>query len=142
MKATPKGKIRQKYGFEAPLIPAKTTKNKDYEISLQSLNEKFNIYNLLKGNPRDYYLVRVNGESMINIGINDGDTLIVNANKQPQNDSIVIASLNGEMLVKTLKLIDGKIYLIAQNDKFLPIEIFPEEHFQIKGIVEFVIHNL
>jgi DNA polymerase V len=140
MKATRKGKIKQKYGFEAPIFPAKASKNENYEIN--DIETNFNIYSMLKGNIRDYFLVRVNGESMQDIGISDGDTLVVNSKINALSNDIVIASLNGELLVKTLKIIDDKVYLISQNEKFLPIEIFPEENFKIHGIVELVIHNL
>jgi DNA polymerase V len=140
MKATHKGKIKQKYGFEAPLFPAKASKSENYEI--KDIETNFNIYSMLKGNIRDYFLVRVNGESMHDIGISDGDTLVVNSKVEALSNDIVIASLNGELLVKTLKILDDKVYLISQNKKFLPIEIFPEENLKIHGIVELVIHNL
>ena len=104
MKATRKGKIKQKYGFEAPIFPAKASKNENYEIN--DIETNFNIYSMLKGNIRDYFLVRVNGESMQDIGISDGDTLVVNSKINALSNDIVIASLNGELLVKTLKIID------------------------------------
>jgi DNA polymerase V len=86
--------------------------------------------------------VKVNGESMIGSGINDGDTLIVHSKSQPKSGEIVIASLNGNLLVKRFEMIEGKVYLIASNDQFLPIEIFPFEQFQIQGVVQHVIHQI
>lgn len=139
MKATSQGRIKQKYSFEAQVVHA----NIDLRSSIREIAAPvFSLYSLLKGNPRDYFLVRVNGESMKDIGINDGDTLIVNSRALPQDSDIVIASLNGETLVKTFKVIDGDIYLIAENKQFLPIKIYPEEQFAILGVVKYVIHKI
>lgn len=139
MKAKTQGRIKPKFSFEAPIIQA--------NISLRNtINEmvisEFNLYSLLKGNPRDYFLVRVNGESMKDIGIRNGDTLIVHSKSIPQDGDIVIASLNGETLVKTLKIVDNEIYLFAENAQFLPIKVFSEEQFSILGVVKFVIHKI
>lgn len=139
MKAKTQGRIKQKYSFEAPVVHA----NIDLRSSIREIAApEFSLYSLLKGSPRDYFLVRVNGESMRDIGINDGDTLIVNSKALPQDSDIIIASLNGETLVKTFKIIEEEIYLIAENKQFLPIKIYPEEHFSILGVVKYVIHKI
>lgn len=139
MKATSQGRIKQKYSFEALVVHA----NIDLRSSIREIAAPvFSLYSLLKGSPRDYFLVRVNGESMKDIGINDGDTLIVNSRALPQDSDIIIASLNGETLVKTFKVMDGELYLIAENKQFLPIKIYPEEQFAILGVVKYVIHKL
>lgn len=139
MKAKTQGRIKQKYSFEAPVVHA----NIDLRSSIREIAvPEFSLYSLLKGSPRDYFLVRVNGESMKDIGINDGDTLIVNSKAIPNDGDIIIASLNGETLVKTLKRINNELYLIAENKQFLPIKIFPEEQFSILGVVKYVIHKM
>jgi DNA polymerase V len=68
--------------------------------------------------------------------------LVVNSKAEPEDGKIVIASINSDLLVKELRIVNGKIYLYAANSKFFPIEIFPEEQFEIQGVVEFVIHNV
>ena len=139
MKATNQGRIKQRYSFEAPVFHANISlRNSIREISVPG----FSLYSLLKGSPKDYFLVRVNGESMKDIGINNGDTLIVNSKASPQNGDVVVASLNGETLVKTFKIINNEIYLVAENKHFLPIKIYPEEQFSILGVVKFVIHKI
>lgn len=139
MKATNQGRIKQRYSFEAPVFHANISlRNSIREISVPG----FSLYSLLKGSPKDYFLVRVNGESMKDIGINNGDTLIVNSKASPQDGDVVVASLNGETLVKTFKIINNEIYLVAENKHFLPIKIYPEEQFSILGVVKFVIHKI
>ena len=139
MKGKSKSRIKQKYSFEAPVLPAHTS-NAANQMSLFDF-QNFNIYSLI-GKTENYFLVRVNGESMIDKGIYDGDLLVVNSKAAPDNGKIVIASINDELLVKELRIIQGKVYLYAANKNFLPLEIFPEEQFEIQGVVEFVIHNV
>lgn len=139
MKATNKRKITQQIDFEAPVLPANTTLNHGIDKVIHS---NFNLFDLLKKKPQEYFLVRVNGESMVDSGISDGDTLIVHSKSNPQKGDIIIASLNGDMLVKRFEIIEDKVYLISANQKFLPIEIFPEEQFSIQGVVRYVIHNI
>lgn len=139
MKSKRKSRIKQKYTFEAPVLPAHTL-NTANQLRLFDY-QNFNIYNLI-GDSENYFLVRVNGESMIGKGICDGDLLVVNSKAEPGNNRTVIAALNGELLVKEFRIIEGRVYLYAANNKFLPIEIYPEEQFEIQGVVEFVIHNV
>ena len=48
------------------------------------------------------FIIRVQGKSMVNVGIYDGDLLIVDKSKDPRNFSTVIANINEELVVKTL----------------------------------------
>ncbi|HOV92436.1 MAG TPA: S24 family peptidase [Candidatus Kapabacteria bacterium] len=139
MKGKSKSRIKQKYTFEAPVLPARAS-NASNQMSLFDY-QNFNVYNLFS-KVENYFLVRVNGESMIDKGIYDGDLLVVNSKAEPEDGKIVIASINSDLLVKELRIVNGKIYLYAANSKFFPIEIFPEEQFEIQGVVEFVIHNV
>ena len=48
------------------------------------------------------FIIRVQGKSMTNVGIYDGDLLIVDKSLNPKNFSTVIANINEELVVKTL----------------------------------------
>ena len=141
--------IKAGFRFQAPVFPTalqslKRGKNEDIDAGELS-NKVFNILDLndfLAPKPKDIYLVRVSGESMIDERIFDGDILIVDKKSQPKNGNVVIASLNGEMTVKYFRVIEGKVYLVSANKKFLPIEIFPYMQFQIQGVVKHVIHDM
>jgi len=92
--------------------------------------------------PAATYFVKASGNSMINAGIHSGDILIVDRSLTPKDKSIVIAALNGELTVKRLRKIKGKIQLLAENDQYQPIEIEEESHLEIWGVVIYVIHSL
>jgi DNA polymerase V len=125
--------IKSSYSFEAPIINTGNHGGKEFE-SLD-LNE------LIAPVADNYYVVRVKGDSMIDEQIFEGDLLIVARNEQPRSGKIVIAALNGEMAVKKLLEQDGQVFLVSANKRFLPIEIKGFMHFEIQGVVKFVIHK-
>lgn len=66
------------------------------------------------------YLVRISGDSMINAGMFDGDLAIVNRAMEGRPGLIVIAALNGDVLVKRLAKEGEQIVLRAENQAYAP----------------------
>jgi len=73
--------------------------------------------------PNATFFVRVEGESMKNVGIFDGDLLIVDRSIYPKSNNIVIAALYGELTLKRLVKINGKWFLSSENPTFSRIPI-------------------
>src|SRR5688572_1112555 len=70
---------------------------------------------LLKKNPSSTFSLRVEGESMVEACIPHNSILVVDRSIRPPNNSIVVATLDGEMIIKHLvRTIDG-IYLLPAN---------------------------
>jgi len=67
------------------------------------------------------FMLRVKGDSMINIGIFDGDTIIVQQQKTAKNGDIVVALVEDSATVKTFYKEDGHIRLQPENDNMEPI---------------------
>ncbi|MFC2973626.1 transcriptional repressor LexA [Azotobacter bryophylli] len=85
--------------------------------------------------PRADYLLRVHGTSMKDVGINDGDLLAVHTTREARNGQIVVARLNDEVTVKRFKREGDKVWLIAENPEFAPIEIdLKEQELIIEGL--------
>jgi DNA polymerase V len=140
MKAKKLNDIKQVYEFEAPVFEANPTAGK--ESSLGKTINSLNLNDLLAPSPERIFLVQVNGESMINESIFDGDILVVDKDDTVSDGKIVIASLNGELTVKTYREIDGFYYLVSANQKFLPIKIEEYFEFKVQGVVKHVIRKL
>lgn len=87
--------------------------------------------------PSADYFLRVNGESMIDVGIFDGDLLAVHSTDQARNGQIVVARIGEEVTVKRYQR-DGNsrsILLIAENKDYEPIHVdLSEEEFAIEGL--------
>ena len=69
------------------------------------------------------YLLRVRGMSMKDIGIFDGDLLAVHTTREARNGQIVVARIDDEVTVKRFKREGNKVWLIAENPEFAPIEV-------------------
>jgi DNA polymerase V len=89
------------------------------------------------------FFMRVRGEAMIGAGIHDGDLVIVDRSVKPLNGKVVIAVLNGEMLIRRYEKTFNKLRLIPDTSRLSPIDVDPScETFGIWGVVTYVIHSL
>ena len=87
-------------------------------------------------NPPADYLLRVQGDSMIDIGIHDGDLLAVHATPVADDGAIVVARIGDEVTVKRLRRRDRRhVDLIAENEAYAPIEVdLAQQEFAIEGL--------
>jgi DNA polymerase V len=105
------------------------------------LDDKLDLNEYLIKHPSATFFMRVEGDSMVNAGINSGDLLIVDRAMEATNGSIVVAIVDGEFTVKRFQVKDNKAYLVAENSHYHPIEITPEMRFEVWGVVTYVIHR-
>ena len=92
--------------------------------------------------PNADFLLRVQGMSMKDIGILDGDLLAVHSTQDVHNGQVVVARVDEEVTVKRLEKKGRQIVLHAENDQFSPIKVdLAEQPFHIEGIAVGVIRN-
>ncbi|WP_371374772.1 transcriptional repressor LexA [Thalassotalea aquiviva] len=92
--------------------------------------------------PSADYLLRVNGESMKDIGILDGDLLAVHQTTNIHNGQVVVARVEDDVTVKRYKREGNVVYLHAENEDFSPIVVdLTTQAFHIEGIAVGVIRN-
>lgn len=106
------------------------------------LDRALDLNDFLIKHPAATFVVKVKGDSMIGAGIQSGDMLIVDRSLEAKDKKIVVAILNGEFTVKRLHQRQGKMFLIAENPQYQPIEITPGIDFEIWGVVVHVIHTV
>ena len=89
------------------------------------------------------FVIRVQGKSMQDVGIYDGDLLIVDKSISPKNFSTVIANVNEELVVKSLIKEKGLSYLTSGSKNILEkINLEENPEVIIWGVVTYVIHKL
>jgi len=103
---------------------------------------KLDLNKLLIKNPSSTFFARVRGTSMIEIGIHDGDILIIDKSLEAKHNSVLICFIDGEFTVKKVQKINGDLYLIPQNKDFAPIMVSKESDFRLWGVVTYCIHKL
>jgi len=104
------------------------------------MEDRIDLNRVLINDPVSTYLLRVEGESMIDANINDGDVVIVDSSITAKDNDIVIASVDGEFTVKRLKL--NPPMLMPMNPDFQPIHIGDMQDLQIFGVVTYIIHRV
>jgi DNA polymerase V len=106
------------------------------------LEGKLDLNQHLIKHPVATFFVRVTGDSMINAGIHAGDLLIVDRSLEAQDGRVVIAVVNGDLLVKRLRMQKKQVYLVAENPNYPSLLITEAMDFQVWGIVTNVVHAL
>jgi len=96
---------------------------------------------LVKNKEATFY-ARVNGDSMVEAGLDDGDLLVIDRSKNPENGKIAVCLIEGGFTVKRIKKEKNKLFLIAENKKYKPIELSEGNELIIWGIVEYVIKKV
>ena len=92
--------------------------------------------------PAADYLLRVNGESMKDIGILDGDLLAVHQTTDVKNGQVVVARIDDDVTVKRFKREGNVVYLHAENEAFEPIKVdLTTQEFNIEGIAVGIVRN-
>lgn len=101
----------------------------DFSVKRQDLNE------LLITHPLATFLWRVSGNSMVGVGIHDGDILVVNRALTAQHQDIVVAEVDNDFTVKSLYKRAGRIKLVAADPTFPDITFKDGQTLRICGVV-------
>jgi DNA polymerase V len=107
----------------------------DYLEPALDLNE------LLIKHPAATFFGRVQGNSMSEAQIFEGDVLIIDRAINPRHNHIVLAVLQGEFTVKRLFKQGEKVALIPANPQFKPTTITADSDFSVWGVVTYIIHQ-
>ncbi|WP_213877820.1 transcriptional repressor LexA [Pseudomonas sp. dw_358] len=103
-------------------------------LAQQHIEESCNI-NPAFFHPKADYLLKVHGMSMRDIGIIDGDLLAVHTTREARNGQIVVARIGDEVTVKRFKREGSKVWLLAENPEFAPIEVdLKDQELVIEGL--------
>ncbi len=112
-------------------FPILADENKEY-LSLEEY---------LIEDPQSSFLLRVSGDSLVDMGIFDGDYVIIKKTKVAYTGNIVLAEIDGEWTLKIFqKDLNGKPYLQPANPRYPPL--YPRFKLDIYGVVQAVVRKL
>lgn len=83
---------------------------------------------------RPDYLLRVQGDSMLDEGILDGDLVAVKRSADARNGQVVVARIEGELTIKRLEIGRDALRLLPRNPAHAPIDIPAGSDFAIEGV--------
>ena len=96
----------------------------------------------LVNHPESTFYARVQGESMRDAGVGDGDILVVDKSLDLLEGDLAVCIVNGEFTVKFVERHEDHILLVPANPDFSPIYVGEGDSFEIWGIVTYVIRKM
>ncbi len=105
----------------------------------EELTDTINIDDYLINKKENSYMLTVDGDSMIDAHIADGDMVLVEKTNQAKDGQIVIANVDGEFTMKYFKKSGDKVWLEPANKNFKPIH--PKMYLNITAVVKAVIRK-
>jgi repressor LexA len=82
-----------------------------------------------------FFALEINGDSMVDAGINDRDLVVVRQQPVAENGDIIVALIDDEATVKRLRIREERIELRPENLSYRAILVGPEDNLQILGKV-------
>jgi len=105
------------------------------------IEQAIDLNKMLIENPASTFIALIEGDSMIEAGLHDGDYMIVDKSAEFVSGNLAVCYLNGDFTVKKVE-IDKKeetVWLIPANSTYPRIEVTKDDNFSIWGKVNFVI---
>ena len=102
------------------------------------MNDSLDFNKDLIKHPEATFYGRVEGDSMINLGIDEGDIAVIDRSIEAEHGDIVVSYINGEFNIKLLDLThkkDGYIELKSANPKSPNFRIDEDDNFEVWGVV-------
>jgi DNA polymerase V len=106
------------------------------------LEDRLDLNRYLISQPASTFFMRFEGEPMLESGLQQGDLLIVDRSVDPTDSKIVVAAINGELVVRRVRQSRRQLRLLSENPNCPTICITKDTEFQIWGVVTYVIRTL
>ena len=108
----------------------------------EDIREKLDLVKLLVRHSASTFFFRVDGVSMVDADMDEGDIIIVDRAVEPYNDCTAVCFIDGEYTVKKVVINDSGAVLMPcneHNSKFKPIPVGSGNDFLIWGVVTWII---
>lgn len=108
----------------------------------EDVREKLDIVSLLVRHKASTFFFRVDGVSMEDADMDEGDILVVDRAVDPYNGCKAVCFLDGEYTVKRIEITAEGIRLLPANEnnqKYYPITVSPDDEFAVWGVVTYII---
>ena len=111
----------------------------------EEVREKLDLVKLLVQHSASTFFFRIDGISMVDADMDEGDIIIVDRAVEPYNNCKAVCFIDGEYTVKLVEIHEGRAFLMPCNEKntnYKPIPVGPDNDFLIWGVVTWVIKKV
>lgn len=106
------------------------------------LEGALDLNSLVIKHPEATFFARVEGDSMRDEGITEGDILVVDKAVEPYDGCLAVAYIDGEFTLKRVRMEPDRILLVPANPKYKTIEITADNEFSVWGIVSWILKSV
>ena len=110
--------------------------------AMDFMDVSIDLNQLMIKHPSATFFGRVQGSSMLDAGISDGDLLVIDRSLTPSNNKIAVCFIDGEFTIKRIQKEVDCCWLLPANEKYKPIKVTAENDFIVWGIVTHVIKKV
>ena len=110
--------------------------------AMDFMDVSIDLNQLMIKHPSATFFGRVQGSSMLDAGISDGDLLVIDRSLSPSNNKIAVCFIDGEFTIKRIQKEVDCCWLMPANEKYKPIKVTNENDFLVWGIVTHVIKKV
>ena len=135
-------KIDSEDSFESPMLGDVKA---GFPSPVEDIREKLDLIKLLVRHKASTFFFRVNGVSMVDAAMDEGDIIIVDRAVDPYNNCKAVCYIDGEYTVKRVEMGDNMVRLMPANElntAYKPIVVTPDNEFLIWGVVTYVIKKM
>lgn len=125
--------------FELPLLDQQVPAGPGEPDHAFSTIESFSLDRLLVSDHAKTVLMPIRGDSMVDAGVLDGDTAIVERTESPRAGDFVVAAVDGQYTIKELRFERSEPVLVPHNKQYEPIR--PQQEFLILGVVKGIVRR-
>jgi len=110
--------------------------------AMDFMDVSIDLNQLMIKHPSATFFGRVQGTSMLDAGISDGDLLVIDRSLSPANNKIAVCFIDGEFTIKRIQKEVDCCWLMPANEKYKPIKVTNDNDFLVWGIVTHVIKKV
>lgn len=105
------------------------------------LEKALSLEDLIVRRPTSTFYVRAEGGAMKTSGIHDGDILVVDRSLTPRDESVIVVSLDEEVIIRRLSNKGNRVFLVSGDERYAPISIGRETNWMVWGVATHLIHR-
>ena|SRR5688500_7107804 len=128
-------------GSRQPVRNQARSANPGFGVPVDDYMERgIDLNEMLVNNKACTYFFRMKGDAMRDAGIFDGDILVVDRSVKMMEGKVIVAVLNGELLVRRYHKNFSSAFLVPENTRYKNINLSEFNDFVVWGVVTYVIH--
>lgn len=106
------------------------------------LDGVLDLNDLVIKHPEATFFARVEGDSMQDEGIVEGNILVVDKAETPRDGSLAVSYIDGEFTLKRVRMEKDRILLVPANPKYKTIEVTEDNDFAVWGVVKWILKKV